>query len=161
MQVESSLYGCGGDVQQIIKFITIREEGYRRVEVEEQHYRREGLVLVVQQQRNLLTNTTAVRCKQYTTPDRSKNRRVISRLVSYPAECAAEERGVFVHKKRYSCDVYSYRGAEVSIVNNFIFVTCITEGPAEGEKLLGEVREKLRPWVDLVMPPQELWDLLL
>lgn len=68
-----------------------------------------------------------------------------------------------VGRREYIRREYLYRGGKVVVVGKkekeIVFV--VVENTLGGEALMEEIKSKLSIWVDLVPPPQEVWDIII
>jgi hypothetical protein len=184
---ECSLYGTDGRTEAIVRLISMREYKYKRTSVAEKVYRREGTRVVLVKETLAIEvdsdgscdesagNRTDVYLRVYSSPDMSKQRKTIVRTAGL-STVRDKDAAPLLEKymeilgfkpeldRAYSKSVYRYRGCEVQLIKKgagtLVVAKKYTESVAEGEEALEDVKERLSPWIDLIMPPREVWDML-
>ncbi|OAG31909.1 hypothetical protein NEDG_00384 [Nematocida displodere] len=177
--MECALFGVSGSIDEIIKYITLTEYATRVERVTEVVYSYMGYSISLSREEVLHSVTeegvqpprALVYLKVAFPPDRSKSRKTLTRRIlktevtSGRVEPVLETIGCTRPIRReYTRKAYSYRGAQLEVLTkdgkDLVTVKASLESVAASEAVLHEVKEKLKIWIDLVVPPPSVWKCL-
>lgn len=171
--MECLVCGVPRNTEEMVKYVMMKEERNKMERISETVYTFLQYTIILSEEQVVYSSEAeegGAFVRVVYPPDRSKSRKVLSRKVSRSridsvaeAEKILEAMGCANRRTReYSQRVYRCRESAVVIVqkDGRELVVVKTEERENGEALLEEVKGKLGIWVDLCVPPHELWFLL-
>jgi len=171
--MECLVCGVPLNTEEMLKYIRMGGDRGAAVKIKETAYQFMQCSVIISEEEVLYgidsgKSRTAV--KVLFPPDRSRSRKVLARRTVRSTVCSAEEiekvlLGIGAQNRQtreYTRKTYEYKETQVDIVgrDGKELVVVRTEDKESGEAIIEEVKNKLRIWVDLQMPPQEVWDLV-
>lgn len=156
-------------MEEIVRFIRKTEEEVEVEEIEERIYKIRRYLVIIRKIKK--EEKEGVELSIIYPADKNKNRKTLSRRKTRAeTETEIEEiervieemEGKKKGTRKYKKTTYKYRGGEVLIIEkeNKRIVIGRAEG-TEGEAILEEIKNKLKIWIDLEVPSEEICEYII
>ncbi|EHY64538.1 hypothetical protein NERG_02348 [Nematocida ausubeli] len=170
--MEYLLCGIPTDVENLVKYVQLTEDECRVEEVSEVSYSISRYQILISKHKAI--GAEKDQKERHTISiiypaDKSKSRKALSRkktttdFTSNEIHLLMEELGCKNKGARaYTRSTYKYKEAEIVIVKKGedVLVVVRTESP-DSETILEDIKNRLRLWVNLIVPPEDTHDCLL
>lgn len=170
--MECILSGISESTEEMIRYIIMCEHSSQIKQIRESVYQVDQTILLLSSEKTLYGSQEEEKkyLKVILPSDRSKSRRSLTRgtvktqiLQDNGIQDILEDLGgSLLSTREYTKRIYSYKGAQVIIAHKaakeIVFLKCTKDQETEG--LLEEIKKKLSIWIDLVVPPEGVWELL-
>ncbi|KAI5170773.1 hypothetical protein NEFER03_0232 [Nematocida sp. LUAm3] len=170
--MECILSGISKSTEEMVRYITMCEHSSQIKHVQETLYKVEQTILLLSTEKTLYGAHKGQKSylKVILPSDRSKSRKSLTRgtlkteiLQDNGVQYILEDLGgTLLRTREYVQKIYAYKGAQIIIAQKedkeIVLLKCTKDQETEGR--LEEIKKKLSIWIDLVVPPEDIWDLL-
>lgn len=165
--MEYLLCGVPLDLPSMVKYIERTEEVARVEEVEEVRYTLKRYQIVLSNYKSLkIPGENSTKLSVVYPSDKNKSRKSLCRkksvtefsgdLCRFLEELGCKKQG----SRKYLRTVYKYKGVEVIIAEKNSKELVVVRSEHREESILEEVKERLKLWVALEVPPEQIEDLV-